>query len=408
MLKFEYFLNKNLIFFVAICINLALLLYAISNLSISYQEAQIFFANSGILNFIVKISCKIFTQNDFFLRAPFIAIHLINLLLIYKIYNLIFDKISPQDAVICAIIYMFLPGVMASAILVNSAGFVIFWTLLIIYFYKRKFYKIFYILLFVSVFLSSSFFIFYICFLMYSIYSKRRFIAYINLLLIIISLNIFGFYIGGRPRGYLIDTIGVFAAVFSPLIFLYFVYTIYRIAIKEKMDIVWFISAGSFIVCLIFSLRQRLELEIFLPFCVIAILLMTRNFLTSYRMRLPQFRKKYIFFTSFVFLSLICFSFIIVANETLYAFLQKPNKHFAYNYNIAKDLSAFLLSKNITQIHIPNEEMALRVRFYGIKADKFAHLKLVCKKVKKYENIKYKFNIMKFSKEIANCSIVER
>lgn len=408
MLKFSQFSSKKFIFFILFCLNLTLLLYAVSNLSIGYDEARIYFANSGIISFITNLSCKIFSQNDFALRAPFVLIHLINSLLIYKIYNLVFGKFSPNDGMICASIYMFLPGVMTSAILVDSAGFVIFLTLLMIYFYERNLGKIFYFLLFCSAFLSSSFFMLYICFLMYAIYSKNRILGFLSLLLIIISLNLFGFNIGGKPRGYLLDTIGIFAAVFSPFLFLHFVYTIYRIAVKEKMNILWFISAGSFIVCLIFSIRQRLELEIFLPFCVIGVILMVKNFLNSYRVRLPQFRKKYKIVTSFVFLSFGFFCLTIVLNPLLYAILQNPKKNFAYDYDIAKDLSAFLLSKNITEIYVPNSEIALRIKFYGIKNDKFSKFKLVCPKAKRYENVAYKFELVKFGKQIANCDIVER
>jgi hypothetical protein len=54
-------------------------------------------------------------------------------------------------------------------------------------------------------------------------------------------------------------------------------------------------------------------------------------------------------------------------NKPLYLLLDRPNKHFAYKYHIAKDLANILKDKNITSVKSIDKQLALRLKFYGIK-----------------------------------------
>ena len=63
------------------------LLYAISNLSISYYEAEIFYDKKSLVSLIANLSCEIFGRNDYTLRVPFILIHFANAAMI-KFQNL--------------------------------------------------------------------------------------------------------------------------------------------------------------------------------------------------------------------------------------------------------------------------------------------------------------------------------
>lgn len=354
-----------------------ILLYCISNLSISYDEAKIFYTQNSLLSFIIRLSCKFFGQNDYALRLPFLVFHFISLILFYKISKHVLKK--KNDRYISTFLFILLPGILVSAILVNEAGFVLLLMLLMIYLYQNNFLNLFYILMFVCAFISNSFMIFYVCILMFGIYTKARRISFIALFCFIISIYFFGFDMSGKPRGYLLDTIGIFAAVFSPFIFLYFVYTIYRIAIKEaNKDIIWFVSGGSFMICALLSIRQKLYLEDFLPFSTIATMLMVRVFFNSYRVRLAQFRTKYKIITSFAIFSLIFFNMLIVLNPVLYSsyFKDNPKKHFAYSYHVTKELSDFLKENGFNELYIKDKKMALRLKFYGINNNKFSNITL--------------------------------
>ena len=78
-------------------------------------------------------------------------------------------------------------------------------------------------------------------------------------------------------------TMALLATIFSPFVFLFFIYTLYRIAIKERhRDMLWYISNTAFMTALLFSFRQRIAVEDIAPLSVIAVPLMVRTFLSSY------------------------------------------------------------------------------------------------------------------------------
>lgn len=387
-----------------------ILLYCISNLSISYDEAKIFYEEKSLLSYIVRLSCKFFGQNDYALRLPFLIFHFLSLILLYKVSKHILKR--RNDRYLSTILFIFLPGILASAILVNEAGLVLFLTLCMLYLYQNNFFKSFYASMFICAFISNSFMIFYICVLMFSIYIKHRRISFVALFCFMISILIFGFEMEGKPRGYLVDTIGIFAAVFSPFLFLYFIYTMYRIAIKDQdKNIFWFVSAGSFALCALLSVRQKLYLEDFLPFSVIAVPLMVRVFFGSYRIRLPRFRKTYGAITTIVLLSLIFFSMIIILNPILYGFQfkDKPQKHFAYNYHVAEELSDYLKQNNLNNLNIEDKKIALRLKFYGIYDNENSNILLKEPKYTKIDdNIIYVFKLYKMNRLISTYNIIEK
>lgn len=370
----------------AIFINLTLLLFSISNLSISYDEADIFFNKTGFLNLVVRN----LGQNDYMLRLPFLIVHCINIVLLYKVSKQILKRRS--DRLVCTILYMFLPGVLVSAILINEAGFVILITLLTIYFHQKEKLVMLAMIIILSFFISHSFIILYIAILIFGIYKKNNFFIIIGILSALVWFIINGVDTFGKPQGYFVDTIGVFAAVFSPFIFLYFIYATYRIWVKEEKNFLWVISTTAFCLCVILSFRQKLSLELFLPFCVIFTPLMVKIFFNSYRVRLPKFRIMHKIFTIFVLISLVVNSFITIFHNTLYLFLENPQKHFAYKYDIAKQLSLKLKGMGIHAVNT-DKDMSLRLKFYGIKSSKIyfldTHRKNNCKtiEIKKFNKI---------------------
>lgn len=365
MLKFLN--NQNSIFLAVFCLNLLMLMFAISNLSISYYEAEIFFSEKNIVNFITKMSCEAFGQNDFALRMPFLFMHFINSILMYRVSKSILKR--KIDRLICVIVYMFLPGIMASAILVNMAGVVIFFTLLFVYLYENKQENLAIFLLILTIAMGKSFSILYLGIFFYAIYVKNKKLSFVSLFLIILTLIFYDFDVGGKPKGYFLDTIGVYAAVFSPFVFMFFVYTIYRIWVKEEKNLLWFIVVTSFCVGLLLSFRQRVELEEFLPYIAIAIPLMIKVFFNSYRARLPIFRRKYNFLAIFLISTLSLYSLLVVFNQILYPifFKNEPDKHFIYKYDTVKKLSKELKNLGIYEITALDEELKARLKFYSIE-----------------------------------------
>ena len=165
------------------------------------------------------------------------------------------------------------------------------------------------------------------------------------------------------------DALGVFAGAFSPFIFLLFVYAIYRIWIKEHKDLLWYIATCAFCLTLLFSLRQRVALEMILPYCVIATPLIVRVVLNSYRVRLPRFRSFHKFALGVSLASLVFCYFSVIFSDVMYAVLfeNKQKKHFIYKFDVAKDLASKLKSYGVQSAQCSDDELQLRLKFYGIE-----------------------------------------
>lgn len=373
--------------------DLLALLYGISTLSISTDEAKIYFADEkkflfldhGLLYYLTHFGTFIFGQNDFGLRIPILFFHFLSCISLY-ILALKYTK-THFDSFLSLLLFVLLPGTVASALLVNEASIVIFLTLAILcaYEYEKKW--IFYPLLILTLFVDKSFNILFLTFFFFGIYKRNSFLLTLALVLFGLSISFYGFDTGGRPRGYFLDTLGIFAACFSPLVFIYFFYVVYRLTFKEQKSLLWFLMSVTFIFCSLLSLRQKLYLEDFLPFCVICTPLLIKTLMASYRVRLPQFRLRYkIFIECSIIFLLFCY-FIIIGNQILYYFVSDPKYNFANNYHLAKELSKELKKQEIFELRV-GTSLQPRLKFYGIKDSNTFYLKSIKNKEQIDENQK--------------------
>ena len=398
------FASRHIAFsvFLICLIDFVFLLYAANSLSISYNEAEIFFQKHGLLSFILKLSTHFFGQNDLAVRGVMIFFHIASVVLMYKVSKF-YIKLE-FDRIIAVLLFVLLPGTLASALIINNAGICITLALLCIYLFHIKKKILFSLFFCLAFFIDGDFLIFYAGFFIFALYKRKPPLAWLSAILFLLTLYFFGFETNGRPSGHFIDTFGIFAAVFSPFVFIFFVYTIYRIWVKEKKDLLWFIAICSFCFCMIVSVRQRLELEQFLPFCVIATPLMVRVFFNSYRVRLPKFRKGHKICTSLVMLFLIFNWSAIIFNQIFYLFLNDPTKHLTYKFDVAKELADKLKEAGVQDIATDDTRLALRLKFYGIKTKSYSKNLLASADLDE----KSKFSIEKMGKVVANFNIKER
>lgn len=339
-------------------------------LSISYKEALNYFENFSVLTLLIKISTAFFGQNDLALRFPFVIFYFLSVILMYKITDDYFKL--PKDRFITILIFMFLPGLLSAAILVNSAIVVTFFTLVYIYYYKTYNKHLYYLLPF-SLLVDNSFAILFVALFLYSFRDSDKKLMSISLALAIISFFVYEFTVEGTPKGFLLDTFGIYAAIFSPILFLYFLYAIYRTAVNKKVDLIWYISATALVLSIILSFRQKVYIEDFAPFVVIFVPSMMVIFFHAYRVRLKEFRRNYNIFAYFVLFFLFLNVLFTFVNKPLYLILDKPTKHFANEYHFAKELANELKSRGVENIVTSDKILALRLRFYkiGDKEDYF-------------------------------------
>lgn len=398
------FTSRHIAFsvFLICLIDFVFLLYAANSLSISYNEAEIFFQKHSLLGYILKLSAHFFGQNDLAVRGVMIFFHIASVVLMYKVSKF-YIKLE-FDRIIAVLLFVLLPGTLASALIINNAGICITLALLCIYLFHIKKKILFSLFFCLAFFIDGDFLIFYAGFFIFALYKRKPPLAWLSAILFLLTLYFFGFETNGRPSGHFIDTFGIFAAVFSPFVFIFFVYTIYRIWVKEKKDLLWFIAICSFCFCMIVSVRQRLELEQFLPFCVIATPLMVRVFFNSYRVRLPKFRKGHKICTGLVMLFLVFNWSAIIFNQIFYLFLNDPTKHLTYKFDVAKELADKLKEAGVQDIATDDTRLALRLKFYGIKTKSYSKNLLSSADLDE----KSKFSIEKMGKVVANFNIKER
>lgn len=356
-------MNTKLILLLILGLDALMLIFQIDELSISYNEALLLGGDFSFLQLLIKSSIFIFGQNDFALRFPMILLHILSAILLYKISAKYLQV--DRNRLWLLLIFVLLPGVMSSAIIVNSAGVILFGLLLFVYLYENHPILFIYPLLFFYMLIDGNFIYLFMALTLFSIYKKDRNFLLFNIALMMASLFIYGIDMHGSPKGYFLNSLGLYAAIFTPIIFIYLFYVLYRRYLTKDIDILWFISTTALVVSLLLSFRQRIGIEYFAPYLILALPLIAQTFESSYRVRLNIFRRNYklVFMVSLALL--LINSSAVLFNKYLYQVVKEPRKHFSYNMHVAKELSHELKKRGISCVDT-NKKMSKRLAFYGV------------------------------------------
>lgn len=386
-------MTSRYIFFFILGIDALILFSQTSQVSISHREASLLYREFSFLQLLVKTSLQVFGHNDFGLRFVMIFFHIASVILIYLIS---FEYLpSSKNRLWLLLMYVLLPGVISSAIIVNSAGLIIFGLLLYIYLSTKVSQTLLNILLFIYAVVNVGFVYLFLALAIFYLFEKKRNLFLYTIGLYFLSSFIYGFDVAGYPSGHFLDTIGAYSAIFTPIVFIYIFYVLYRRYLTNKIDLLWYISATGFLFSLLLSFRQSIPIEHFAPYLIVALPLAAQTFVHSYRIRLREHRRSYrvVFIVSFIFL--LINALVVFFNKELYLITENPKKHFAYDMHIAKELSAILKSENIDCVST-NERMQLRLRYYDISKCSKNVMHEIKLNSKKHSNvtISYKDNIL--------------
>jgi len=352
-----------LLFLTILALFVGVLLYVGLGLDISYKESVSYYHDKTILNLISHIFTSVFGQNNFALRLPMVLLFMGSNIMFFKLtrYYIKDDK----DRFIASVIFMLLPGIVGSSLVVNSSVVVIFLltTYILSYSYRRKHC---YVLLVLFLLLDNSSLILFISLFLYSIKTKDKKLMVVVVSLFTIGLWHYGYDTGGRPRGYFNDTFSVYLSIFSPFLFAFFAYSLYRVGVKKQTDLLWYISATALGVSFLLSFRQKIPLEDFAPYAVVGLPIMVKVFLNSYRVRLPIYRTKFKIFANTVLITLALNTAILLINKPIYLFLGDPKDHFVFNYHFISPLVQKLKRQNISCVKADYYKTQHRLKFYGI------------------------------------------
>lgn len=349
--------------FLILGIDAVLLLLAASSLSLTYHGAKLLYAaEPTVMIRIVRASMGMFGQNDIALRLPMIVMNLLSALLLYGIAGA-YAK-SDRERLWLVVIFLLLPGIISASLLVDSAALVTLGVFIYL-FARQRFGRRADMLLPLLFWLDPSFMLLFFGLSVYALRMRdwRYFSMYA--FLFAAALWVFGFNTGGLPQNHFLDTIGLYAAILSPIVFVYMIYVLYRRFVTSKTDLIWTLSASVFILSIILSFRQRVGIEHFAPFLMAALPLGMQTFYHSYRIRLRPFRKRYRLLFTLAMVTLVVNAAAVFLNKTAYLFIDHPSHYFAYRTHIAKELAEALHARHITCARLSGD-MQLRLRFYGI------------------------------------------
>ena len=356
-------MKSNALLATLLGIDFLLLVLQIRGLSIGYHEAQILYGDVTPLQLLLNLSFSLFGQNDYALRIPMILLHLFSVVLLYAISRYYVTRESDRLWIVA--IYMLLPGVMSAALVANNAGLMIASLFLFSYLYLRYGLYSFFVLP-LLLWIDPAFSYLFLAIVLYGFYKKEyRFLA-IGFVFLTASLYFFGVRIGGSPESRFLDLMGVYAAIFSPIVFVYLFYVLYRRMISRELDLIWMIAMTALAVSFLLSFRQKVPVQTFAPFLLLALPLAAQTFLRTYRIRLREFRGRYrlLFYSAFTLLAINAIA--VFFNQWMYRFLDNPTRHFSYPMHVAKELAQTLKDDNIRCIDAGDEKLQLRLRFYGI------------------------------------------
>lgn len=356
-------MNPRLILFLLLGLDVTVLLYEVSTLSITAHEANVYFFGTSFVHYLTHLSTALFGENDYGLRIPMIFFHVLSVLLLYQVSKVYVKRDS--DRLWLVFVYILLPGVISAALLVSNAGFMIFTLFLLLYLYQRKS-KLIPFLLLLLVWIDGAYSLLFFALSVYAFNRGNKFYMAFNTGLLLLSYYLFSFDTMGKPSGHFLDVLGLYATIFSPVVFIFLVYVLYRKMVTKEQDITLYVSGIVFVVSLLLSFRQTIHIEDFAPYMMLLLPLAAQTFFSSYRVRLREFRGRYRILLGIGFALLAAHFFLLLFNKGLYMILEDPHKNFAYKTHIVKELAAALKTKDISCVTAQKERLQLRLRFYGV------------------------------------------
>ncbi|CAA6826409.1 MAG: Membrane protein [uncultured Sulfurovum sp.] len=306
------------------------IIYLAITLPIGTHEAVAYYTDDGFLGSLIHIADGWF-DNSLDFRFPFVFFGLLNIPLFFIMSKQYFDKI--EDSYLSTTIFALLPGIITSAILVNIAVIVITLVMAFLILNVKKLVWLQAVVAILLLCIHDASIIFFISLAIYSAFQRDRLLFTIAAFLIAISFLYFNdLRVEGHPSGEFLELFALYAALFSPLVFIYFFYALYRIWLRETKDILWYISFSSFSLSILLSLRQQVIMTDFAPYVIVAVILMVLVFQRTLRVRLVQFQKAYRLGFRIVMGSLILSALIIVLHKPLFLLYDDKTKHFSYPF----------------------------------------------------------------------------
>ena len=351
-------------FYLFIFLYVIALFYLAIELPIGPNEAKVFYTDTKLLHYTTHL-CRGYFNNGLDFRLPFLLFGLLNIYIFFLMSKIYFKR--DDESYLATTIFALLPGIITASVIVNIAVFVITLVLVFIILHNKKQIVGEGVVMLLLLFVHDASIIFFISLSIYFAFKRDSKLFAISIIFTAISLLYFnGLDIGGKPKGKFLELLGLYVALFSPLVFIYFFYALYRIWLREKKDILWYISFTAFILSVLLSLRQQVIMTDFAPYVIVAVVLMLVIYHKTLLVRLPQFQKGYRLGYKIVMGSLLFSSLIIVFHKPLFFLLKDKTEHFAYPF-----YKPYWIKLELSQIGqncytAKRKKMQYQLKYYGI------------------------------------------
>jgi hypothetical protein len=358
---------RKTLFYPFLAVYVAILVYLAWSTPISPHEAKILYAEDGGMVTLLVQSGHDLLDGLIGLRLFSLVAGLLSIVLYHRMTG--YYLTGEDDRRFATAVFMLLPGIITAFVLANHSVLVIPLVLLFVISHERGWLWVQALLMLCLLVLHEASIVFFGAVFIYAVAKKEVPMGVLSGFFIFLAVMIEqGVEVGGKPAGHFAEMFGLYAALFSPALFIYFFYTLYRIFLREEKDILWYISFIALIASFVLSLRQRIVLTDFAPYVMTGVVLALSLFIRTLRVRLPQYRKPYKIGLWAVMAILISSSLAIVLHRPLFLLLDDPKDHFAYRLYEPYWLAQKLHKSHIECYDTANQTMALQLRFYGIDA----------------------------------------
>ena len=294
---------------------------------LSPGEAELFYRESqSPIIWIARFFYEHF-HHIFGLRiVPF----LLGVLNLWLFYNLLLDRFPRlEDRRFTLVIFSIIPGVITANVLLNDAIFALTLTLTFLVAYQKSIFSLQVLALTLLLTTTTAIFSIYFAVAIYTLLRKEYPLGAIATILLFVSLALGIYNMGGHPRGYLIELFGVYVALFSPLFFVYYFYSLYRVAIEGIRDMIWSISFSALVISILLSIRQHILIVDFSPYLLAGVMIPVQVYFSSLRVRMRRFQTYYKIIGAIVLATLILSSAMVILNRPIYELLGRPHYFFA-------------------------------------------------------------------------------
>lgn len=332
-----------ILFYVVIVTSLALIV------PIAPHEAKYFYLSNDIVSKIMHFGStyvvgSTYVDGIFGIRIFFILAGILSVGLFYVVAK---DYLlNKQDAMMATALFIFLPSIIVGSVLANISILIFPFLLLYLIAYHRKIYFLEFLTAGAICYISDGSIIFFTALIFYSLMVKEWRTLVMSILFIAILYFQDRFIeIGGKPIGHLVETFGLYATIFTPFLFLFFIFTINAIWIREPKNIIGYIAFVTFLITMLLSIRQRISIIDFAPYMLIGLIPMLARYFTTLRVRLPRFQGNYKrgfwISTSFLFIGLVIIIstpiIFYLTNKSPYSFTNKIYKPYLLAQKFKKE-----------------------------------------------------------------------